>query len=86
MANKNAKHLAEVIPQCVAGCFDIGVAATGCDDNDYDCWCYKANHQTVVDTVEVCLINQKRRTQKECTDDEMFRKKMCTREHMGRSC
>ncbi|KAJ4012766.1 hypothetical protein NW752_006034 [Fusarium irregulare] len=72
MANKNAKHLAEVIPQCVAGCFDIGVAATGCDDDDYDCWCYKANHQTVVDTVEVCLINQKRRTQKECTDDEMF--------------
>ncbi|RGP69762.1 hypothetical protein FSPOR_4403 [Fusarium sporotrichioides] len=72
MANKNAKHLYEAIPECVAGCFDISVAATGCGDTDYDCWCYKPNHQTVVDTLEQCLGNRERRTQKKCTEDDMF--------------
>ncbi|KAL6923616.1 hypothetical protein ACHAPO_007853 [Fusarium lateritium] len=72
MANKNAKHLYETIPECVAGCFDISVAATGCGDTDYDCWCYKPNHQTVVDTLEQCLGNRERRTNKKCTEDDMF--------------
>ncbi|RGP74243.1 hypothetical protein FLONG3_6155 [Fusarium longipes] len=72
MANKNAKHLYQSIPECVAGCFDISVAATGCDDTDYDCWCYKPNHQTIVDTLEQCLGNRERRTSKTCTEDEMF--------------
>ncbi|KAM0298527.1 hypothetical protein ACHAPM_008597 [Fusarium culmorum] len=72
MANKNAKHLYEAIPECVSGCFDISIAATGCGDSDYDCWCYKPNHQTVVDTLEQCLQNRERRTKKKCTEDDMF--------------
>ncbi|KAF9773164.1 hypothetical protein IL306_009070 [Fusarium sp. DS 682] len=72
MANKNAKSLYEAIPECISGCFDIGVADTGCAKDDYDCWCYKPNHQTIVDTVEQCLGNKERRTKKKCTEDDSF--------------
>ncbi|KAF4472840.1 hypothetical protein FALBO_272 [Fusarium albosuccineum] len=72
MAHPNAAELAKAIPSCVSGCFNIGVAATGCDDNDYDCWCYEKNHETVVDTMTECLDNRERKLDKSCTDDEMF--------------
>ncbi|KAF4451794.1 hypothetical protein F53441_5269 [Fusarium austroafricanum] len=72
MANKNAKSLAGAIPECISGCFEIGVATTGCAKDDYDCWCYKHNHQTIVDTVEQCLGNKERRTKEKCTKDENF--------------
>ncbi|KAH7167688.1 hypothetical protein DER46DRAFT_295266 [Fusarium sp. MPI-SDFR-AT-0072] len=72
MANKNAKSLYEAIPECISGCFDISVAATGCAKDDYDCWCYKPNHQTIVDTLEQCLSNKERKTKKKCTEDDEF--------------
>ncbi|KAG5753252.1 hypothetical protein H9Q69_004826 [Fusarium xylarioides] len=72
MANKNAKSLYEAIPECISGCFDISVANTGCANDDYDCWCYKPNHQTIVDTLEQCLSNKERKTKKKCTEDEEF--------------
>ncbi|KAF4995811.1 hypothetical protein FGRMN_4873 [Fusarium graminum] len=72
MANKNAKALYGAIPKCYTSCFDISVANTGCPTDDYDCWCYKHNHQTIVDTLEECLINQKNRTGKQCTKDDQF--------------
>ncbi|KAM0350104.1 hypothetical protein ACHAPU_003267 [Fusarium lateritium] len=72
MANKNAKSLYEAIPKCYTSCFDLSIANTGCPDGDYDCWCYKHNHQTVVDTLEECLINQKLQTGKKCTKDDQF--------------
>ncbi|KAJ3522389.1 hypothetical protein NM208_g12877 [Fusarium decemcellulare] len=72
MAHPNAAELAKAIPSCVSGCFNIGVAATGCDDNDYNCWCYEKNHETVVDTMTECLDNRERKLDKSCTDDEMF--------------
>ncbi|KAG4252553.1 hypothetical protein FPRO06_03854 [Fusarium proliferatum] len=72
MANKNAKSLYEAIPECISGCFDISVANTGCANNDYDCWCYKPNHQTIVDTLEQCLSNKERKTKKKCTEDDEF--------------
>ncbi|KAK7403086.1 hypothetical protein QQX98_011151 [Neonectria punicea] len=73
MANANAKQLIASIPECVSGCFENGVAATGCDEDDYDCYCYANNHQTIVDTMEVCLKNKERRLDETCTDDDMFR-------------
>lgn len=73
MANKNAKELIDGIPSCVSGCFENGVDATGCNETDYDCYCYDDNHQTIVDTMEVCLINRARSLGKNCTKDEMFR-------------
>ncbi|KAF5598207.1 hypothetical protein FPANT_3836 [Fusarium pseudoanthophilum] len=72
MANKNAKSLYEAIPECISGCFDISVANTGCATDDYDCWCYKPNHQTIVDTLEQCLSNKERKTKKKCTEDDEF--------------
>ncbi|KAF5023702.1 hypothetical protein F66182_4268 [Fusarium sp. NRRL 66182] len=75
MAHANAEKLIEAIPECMRGCFDIGVAATGCDDTDYDCWCYedvKNNHQILVSTMYECLDNRERRTKKKCTKDEYF--------------
>ncbi|KAF5647277.1 hypothetical protein F52700_1579 [Fusarium sp. NRRL 52700] len=72
MANKNAKSLHEAIPECISGCFDISVANTGCAKDDYDCWCYKPNHQTIVDTLEQCLSNKERKTKKKCTEDDEF--------------
>lgn len=73
MANANAKELIASIPECVSGCFQNGVAATGCDTDDYDCYCYANNHQTIVDTMSVCLDNRERKLDVKCTDDEMFR-------------
>ncbi|KAL5608080.1 hypothetical protein FOBRF1_008577 [Fusarium oxysporum] len=72
MANKNAKSLYEAIPECISGCFDISVATTGCAKDDYDCWCYKPNHQTIVDTLGQCLSNKERKTKKKCTEDDEF--------------
>ncbi|KAF5970942.1 hypothetical protein FBULB1_9506 [Fusarium bulbicola] len=72
MANKNAKSLYEAIPECISGCFDISVANTGCAKDDYDCWCYKPNHQTIVDTLEQCLSNKERKTKEKCTEDDEF--------------
>ncbi|KAI5463713.1 hypothetical protein BGZ63DRAFT_382103 [Mariannaea sp. PMI_226] len=72
MATKNAKDLINGIPSCVSGCFHNGVDAAGCNESDYDCYCYKASHQTIVDTMEVCLINRARSLGKNCTDDDMF--------------
>ncbi|KAF4423798.1 hypothetical protein FACUT_10409 [Fusarium acutatum] len=72
MANKNAKSLYEAIPECISGCFDISVANTGCAKDDYDCWCYKPNHQTIVDTLDQCLSNKERKTKKKCTEDDEF--------------
>ncbi|KAK7429938.1 hypothetical protein QQZ08_003560 [Neonectria magnoliae] len=72
MANANAKQLIASIPECVSGCFENGVAATGCDEDDYDCYCYANNHQTIVDTMEVCLKNKERKLDETCTDDDMF--------------
>ncbi|KPM45354.1 hypothetical protein AK830_g1204 [Neonectria ditissima] len=72
MANANAKNLIDSIPECVSGCFENGVAATGCDEDDYDCYCYAKNHQTIVDTMSVCLDNKERKLDETCTDDEMF--------------
>lgn len=72
MANANAKELIASIPECVSGCFQNGVAATGCDTDDYDCYCYANNHQTIVDTMSVCLDNRERKLDVKCTDDEMF--------------
>lgn len=72
MAHPNAAKLAANIPDCIKGCFDTGVAATGCDDGDYDCWCYDDPHQTIVDTQEVCLINKKNKLGIECSDEDKF--------------
>ncbi|KAF7542255.1 hypothetical protein G7Z17_g11741 [Cylindrodendrum hubeiense] len=72
MANANAKELIASIPECVSGCFENGVAATGCDTDDYDCYCYANNHQTIVDTMYTCLDNKERKLDVSCTDDEMF--------------
>lgn len=72
MANSNAAKLADNIPECVKSCFDNGVAATGCDDSDFDCWCYDKNHQTIVDTMYQCLDNQKAKLSKSCSKDDMF--------------
>lgn len=72
MANANAKELIASIPECVSGCFQNGVAATGCETDDYDCYCYADNHQTIVDTMSVCLDNRERKLDVKCTDDEMF--------------
>lgn len=73
MAHRNAASLVKQIPECVAPCFNLAVGATGCEDEDYDCWCYAKNHQTIVDTQEECLINRQRKLSKFCTDDEMHR-------------
>ncbi|KAF4976991.1 hypothetical protein FZEAL_6411 [Fusarium zealandicum] len=72
MAHSNADNLVKKIPKCVSHCFKFGVAATGCSDDDFDCWCYEKNHQIVVDTMAECLDNQERRLEKSCSDDEMF--------------
>ncbi|KAH7150416.1 hypothetical protein B0J13DRAFT_288464 [Dactylonectria estremocensis] len=72
MANANAAELIASIPECVSGCFQNGVAATGCDVDDYDCYCYANNHQTIVDTMSICLDNRERKLDVECTDDDMF--------------
>ncbi|KAM5350445.1 hypothetical protein ACJ41O_006950 [Fusarium nematophilum] len=73
MAKANAKQLLDRIPSCVKGCFQNGVDATGCNEADYDCYCYKRNHQIVVGAMEICLTNQERRLEKNCTEEEMFR-------------
>lgn len=73
MVAANAGQLLDGIPACVKGCFQNGVDATGCDKTDYDCYCYAKNHEIIVDTVEVCLINQERRLEKNCTEMDMFR-------------
>ncbi|KAM5360746.1 hypothetical protein ACJZ2D_013555 [Fusarium nematophilum] len=72
MAHPNSDDLVKKIPQCVSGCFNIGVAATGCSDDDFDCWCYEKNHQTVVDTMNECLDNRERRLDRSCSGDDMF--------------
>ncbi|KAM5358565.1 hypothetical protein ACJZ2D_015179 [Fusarium nematophilum] len=72
MAKANAKQLLDRIPSCVKGCFQNGVDATGCNEADYDCYCYKRNHQIVVGAMEICLTNQERRLEKNCTEEEMF--------------
>ncbi|WZH41268.1 uncharacterized protein QYS62_002214 [Fusarium acuminatum] len=72
MANKNAKSLYEAIPECIAPCFDTSIANTGCPDKDYDCWCYKTNHQTVVDSLEICLKGVEVKTGKTCTKNDHY--------------
>ncbi|KAF4969598.1 hypothetical protein FSARC_3177 [Fusarium sarcochroum] len=73
MANAGAKSLAEAIPECMSSCWDISIASTGCDDGDYDCWCYAKNHQTVVDTMEQCLGNQERKLKQTCSKADQFK-------------
>ncbi|RSL68176.1 hypothetical protein CEP53_002692 [Fusarium sp. AF-6] len=72
MAHSNAAELAKAVPECVGGCFNIGVAATGCGEDDFDCWCYDKNHETVVDTMTECLGNRERKLNESCSEDEMF--------------
>jgi hypothetical protein len=73
MAHSNAAELAKAVPECVSGCFNIGVAATGCGEDDFDCWCYDKNHETIVDTMSECLDNRERKLKESCSKDEMFR-------------
>ncbi|UPK96252.1 hypothetical protein LCI18_007187 [Fusarium solani-melongenae] len=72
MAHSNAAELAKAVPECVSGCFNIGVAATGCGEDDFDCWCYDKNHETIVDTMSECLDNRERKLKESCSKDEMF--------------
>ncbi|RSM11612.1 hypothetical protein CDV31_006715 [Fusarium ambrosium] len=72
MAHSNAAELAKAVPECVSGCFNIGVAATGCGEDDFDCWCYDKNHETVVDTMSECLGNRERKLNESCSEDEIF--------------
>ncbi|KAJ4270189.1 hypothetical protein NW762_001865 [Fusarium torreyae] len=72
MANPNAATLSKAIPDCMSSCFNLSIAATGCDDGDYDCWCYAKNHQIVVDTMEQCLANQERKLDKTCSKQDQF--------------
>ncbi|EEU40723.1 uncharacterized protein NECHADRAFT_90788 [Fusarium vanettenii 77-13-4] len=72
MAHSNAAELAKAVPECVSGCFNIGVAATGCGEDDFDCWCYDKNHETIVDTMSECLGNRERKLKESCSKDEMF--------------
>ncbi|KAM0247956.1 hypothetical protein ACHAP5_003740 [Fusarium lateritium] len=72
MASKNAKALYEAVPKCISPCFDKALANTGCPDEDYDCWCYKHNHQTVVDSLEICLKGVEVKTGKTCSKDEHY--------------
>ncbi|KAI8723267.1 CFEM domain-containing protein [Fusarium sp. LHS14.1] len=73
MAHSNAAEFAKAVPECVSGCFNIGVAATGCGEDDFDCWCYDKNHETIVDTMSECLDNRERKLKESCSKDEMFR-------------
>ncbi|KAM0195297.1 hypothetical protein ACHAPI_006602 [Fusarium lateritium] len=72
MASKNAKSLYEAVPKCISPCFDKALANTGCPDDDYDCWCYKTNHQTVVDSLEICLKGVEVKTGKTCSKDDHY--------------
>jgi hypothetical protein len=72
MASKNAESLYEAVPKCIAPCFDTSIANTGCPDGDYDCWCYKQNHQTIVDSLEICLKGEEVKTGKTCSKDDHY--------------